>query len=345
MKAKFYLHPESIAFKDNVMSPEEYRQRWSTLICDIRMILRDKTEQNVLVSTEDFFNGMPIFNGQPVYQYICGPSFTNDESTWLYEVLDQTQTEEFSPQEIEKASFFNEQEEKALKECKALIVINEVEQKETALAERNREYITFDKYAIVYDRRSWLYVRRQILGNHPESAESFFNRCKAYFPNITFSEHCLNSLSERCDGMGDEYWRFIPHRVVYYLSCINDRFMDFMKAKYSNGGNQADKEPDGNLMNALEEFSGVYNFDRVASPQGNPKKKENYTFSFELPTIEGGKEHMSVISINCGPHLKIEYIDSQYCSKGKMDTNNVHPRIYLTVHNGQIMVGHIGRHL
>lgn len=185
----------------------------------------------------------------------------------------------------------------------------------------------FETYEVVYNRDSWITLRRQILGNHPGPIEDFIRNAAPYFDNILFSSNCIDSLSQ-----GD-YLNIIPRKIIYNLSVLNDRFRQLQKQKKIS------------VNEILAEFAGLYKLDIPGSLQRDPSTKQNRTFSFEYQ--KNCNSQLQQREYNCEPHLKIESPDDNYSGRQVV---NFHSRIYF--HFGEegfadnkILVGSIGPHL
>ena len=134
----------------------------------------------------------------------------------------------------------------------------------------------------------------------------------------------------------DEEYHYLetsPRKIIYYLSCLNDKFNEVYKR-------HLDKGSDANTI--LKDFSGTYGLDETGSLQQRPEKKPLLTFCFK-------SNDNSKCDVLCEPHLKISKEDSN-CKVQPIDYRNFHPRIYFSFSNpgverGRILVGSIGRHI
>ena len=186
-------------------------------------------------------------------------------------------------------------------------------------------YITFDKYQIVYGKESWHTMRRQIMGNHPGTPNEFINECRVHFPNIIFNDNCEVSVAN--------YLNLVPRKIVYYLSCMNDRLQAHMATSLTT---------DENVL--LADFCGKYGFDEAGTRQSTPQKKKAYQFKF----LKSGCEDKpcNYKTITCDPHMKIKFCDSN-C---KVVIKDFVARIYFhfgddEIAKGKLLVGSIGPHV
>lgn len=338
MKATFYLH------EDNFVCPPDldkhiYVNRIGKLMMDLSNIIEDKVEENVLAISDGIFK-VPVYADDMIYDLIDS-EFPIEQQKYLYQILYNNDfIRAFAVQDIEPKTYYSPDE----KECHSLIVLNseqegvgegtepEVDDGEEVGEESEEEslediievaasrkpYMTFDKYEIVYDHGSWLMVRRQILGNHPGQPERFIERSRHYFDKLEFGLDCVYTL--------EDHLNYVPRKIVYYLSCMNDKLYEFWKTHSNQDSPKI----------YCAEFAGKYNMDRAGSPQSGKKEKaEDYTFRFWDGSAN--KE----FSLKCGPHFKITHVDSNRIKDGEQ---KFHSRIYFTIHNNKVHVGSIGRH-
>lgn len=172
-------------------------------------------------------------------------------------------------------------------------------------------------FQIVYNKRGWLEFRRHYLGIYPKNPDFYVEECKKYFPKIFFHERVkteIGSILKDC-----------PKKIIYHLAALNDKFRD------------SQNQPNLNRSQVLEHFSTNANLDEKASLEGNAERKPDYTFLF-LNTKSKEEE-----KVCCEPHLKLCFSDT--------DTSySTERRIYFhegmsNIANGNILIGHIGKHL
>lgn len=308
MKANFYLHPSCIKY-DSTESEKSYVAKFSRLIQDLAEVISDESEDTEYIYSEELYSES-IFEDKDIYAFAT-EHLDRDSQTFLYQVLQQLgQSLSFTPEDIERISIYSKDEDS----CHALIVLNQPEQDSS-----RDNYIRFERYELIYNKHSWLTVRRQILGNHPGTPSEFMNCARKYFPNLIFSSHCENVI--------EPYLSVIPRKIVYYLSCINDRLIEFWKS-----------HPNKKSVNdVFADFAGQYGMDRAGSQQSSPEKSDKYTFEF---TIDDTSK-----SICCGPHFKITHIDANCRDSAVQKNEQFHARIYLNLDDHRVYVGSIGPHV
>ena len=308
MKAKFYLHPDCIKY-DSIESEEAYVDKFASLIKDLAEVIGDENGETEYIFSDELYSA-PIFEGKDIYAF-ASEYLDRDSMTFLYQVLQQLgQSLSFTPEYIERISIYSRDEES----CHALIVLNR-----PYTDASNDKYIQFERYELIYNKHSWLTVRRQILGNHPGAASEFMKRTQTYFPNIVFSSHCEEVI--------EPYLTVIPRKIVYYLSCINDRLVEFW-----------DNHPNKKSINDVyADFAGQYGMDRAGSQQSTPDKSEKYTFEFTVDNVPK--------KICCGPHFKITHVDANCNAPAIQKNEKFHARIYFNIDKKRVYVGAIGPHI
>lgn len=316
MDVKLYLLPENFRY-NGVDTEPVFVKKFRTFIRDLSEIVSQDKKRVTILIPQDFYS-IPIFSGKDVVS-IAMEYLDQDEQSLLYATLYNTSTmeEEYDAEVIKKQTLYSKDEEF----CVSTIVFNGTE------ADReDRKYIEFDQYEIVYTYNSWVYLKRQILGNHPGTSKTFMQECKTCFPDINFSCNCETVIGD--------YLNKIPRRIVYYLSCMNDKLIDF----YKNYSNQ-------NAMNdLLADFSGRYGMDKAGSLQMTAYKKANYTFDF-VNTSGDIKKKV------CDPHFKIQHYDSNCSCVPNADSEKCYGRIYFCLakeeenESLELFVGSIGPHI
>lgn len=334
MTANLFLHPDGFQYNGSDTRP--------VVEGKLRSVVSDMTKVVMCYFDENYFKvyvslaTTQIYTGITVTE-MAEQCLSNDEIGIFYTIMANTADEcGLSMEQLRERCRYREDEQ----EVNSLLVLNrpldDLSAEERATTEKEKklahksivtDYIEFDEYKIVYNSQTWMHLRRQIIGNHPGTAEEFIRECQKYFPQLFFHKNCVLSLVE--DNFN--YLELIPRRIIYYLSCLNDKFQDF-KNSQSTTGDQND---------LLENFSGAFGLDRCGSLQRAPKRKEDYTFNFRFK----GKDNQVV----CDHHLKIEREDRNKRNKN-VNHHNFHPRIYFNydnpeVANGKILVASIGKHL
>ncbi|WP_302459163.1 hypothetical protein [Mediterranea massiliensis] len=323
MIANLYLHVKS--FKHNGSDTEEMvTEKLRRLLADMRdVVYREEEENKFKVPTELY--ACCIYKGFTIIEF-ANKHLNGDEQCVMYSILANCADDyNIQYEELEKKCQYTKEE----KEVNSIVVLNQLPEKEDE-TKRKTQYMQFDKYEIVYNNQSWVTLRRQILGNHPETPDIFIKECRKYFKNLMFHENCIKSLAM------DNYLEIIPRKIVYYLSCLNDKFNEIRLLH---------AEQNRNANDILADFSGKYNLDEPGSLQMNPDKKTNLTFTFE-EVDEQGINHAH--QILCEPHLKISQEDNNYKGE-KVNYKSFHPRIYFCfehpMNSKQILIGSIGPHL
>lgn len=309
MKAKFYLHPDNLKY-DSVNPKDRYYSNLDSLIKDLAEIVGDITEENRIICHTSLYS-TEIADGMTIYDVIFREGVQEEEKAVLLGAISKlADVDEFDLVEVYSSTGY----ERSAQECHVPIVINRPCEKVDFT-----NYMQFDTYELVYDKCSWRTVRRQILGNHPENAESFMKRAKAYFPNLMFSDNC-----ERVVG---EYLETVPRKMVYYLSCMNDHLWNFW--------NKHPYKKSEKIYCA--DFAGQFGMDRTGSPESQPAKKGDYTFEF---VINGHTEMLC-----CDPHFKGTHVDENCNVPGIQPSDPYHSRIYFAINESGVYVGSIGPHI
>lgn len=314
MLANLYLHADALKY-NGADSEDEFFQKFSSLMCDLNDIRNEHSDENrIKVSTALYEGSCPLYNGQNIYEVT--QSLGKEEFGFICWLMGNTSDAvDLSLGDLQPLTVYQEDEE----ECNALIFLNKPVTPEPSFPVK---YMDFDQYEIVYGKDSWITLRRQILGNHPGTPSEFIDECRKYFPNIVFHSNCTNSI--------DGYLTLIPRKIVYYLSCMNDKFNAHLESANVRNENEL-----------LADFCGKYGFDEAGTRQSTPQKKKNYQFSFQS---EEKKEFSK--KITCDPHMKMSSCDSN-C---KHPPANFNGRIYFhygddEIAKGKILVGSIGPHL
>ncbi len=306
MRANFYLHADSLKMEPSG-DKAAYINNFQSFIKDVAFILDDTVEENKLIISISLYDDTR-FDGEDIYQF-AQRHLKRDGYALLCQILNRGELkDDFELSEIEPLTLFSKDE----RECHIIVKIFDSSNKVVDYT----KYIEFATYELVYDRNSWLTVRRQILGNHPENATEFMRRAKAYFPDLVFSECCEERISP--------FLTQIPRKIVYHLSCMNDHLAEFWE-----------KHPHPSSLNLVcADFSGKFGFDKAGSQQGNPDKEDYLSFVF------ANKEK----AIFCSAHFKITSCDSNSTDPAARDPN-YNARIYFSCKNHEVFVGSIGPHV
>lgn len=274
MKVNLYLHEDDFIY-NGVDEEEDLKRRFVHLMNDLSKIY----QTNVTLYFSKLLSSIFVYAEEDLFQF-AERALCEEEKGFFYALWDE-ETHPFSmdKEELESMTHYMSDE----KECNARVVLNQVETQE-----RDRtNYITFDVYKVIYNSQSWNTLQRQILGNHPGDAASFVVRCHEYFDKLKFGVKCRENMEGAV--------LVCPRKIVYYLSCINDCFLEFMEG-----------HPNKKSTNdVLADFAGQYGMDRAGSLQRKSKHKDKYTFDF----LEESKKCV------CDAHFKIQHADCGSCEK------------------------------
>lgn len=336
MIANLYLHPDTFRYNGSD-SRQQVEGKLKLLVNDMTDVVFEHKDENRF-KTPASLASTPLYENVCIYELADG-CLSKDEAGIFYPILANISEDydDLSIDQLRDMCRYNKDET----EVNSMLVLNqpedyltEEEKKAVIEAERmNRQtvvkdYITFDEYKVVYSKQTWTHLRRQILGNHPGEPSSFIYECRKYFSNLSIHDNCISSLVD--DDF--EYLKLVPRKIVYYLSCLNDKFEEVRLNHRELGTNP-------NVI--LADFSGQYGFDKEGSLQQRPEKKPFLTFDFK--NTSG-----CTCTVVCEPHLKIEHEDNN--CKFRINHDKFHPRIYFSYTNpevaeGKILVGSIGKHI
>ena len=310
MKANLYIHPDAI--KHNGLESEyDYIKRFKLLIDDLIEIKNSYFDDNVICVSDNLLT-CNLYGNDNIFDVASKLGY--EEKNFIYSVAYNTSNDSgLSLNQIRNLCKYKKDEQ----ECNSVIYLYN-----PLGAIQNTPYISFDEYVIVSGTDTWHTLRRQIIGNHPGSPDDFISECKIHFPDIVFHDNCILSI--------EGYLNTISRKIVYYLSCMNDRLLDFKKESGIK---------DVNTL--LEQFCSKYGFDEAGSLQRTANKKSSFTFDFLKC---GCKENDSnrFKSITCDPHMKINLCDD--------NTSPICARIYFhfgddEIAKGKLLVGSIGPHV
>jgi hypothetical protein len=314
MIANLYLHTDSFLYNGSDTF-EEFSSKFQKFVSDLSVMKVERGE-NIIYVTERFCV-VNIFEDKTIFDLAV--SLQTEEKNLLYSILGNTSQEcDLSLDQLKSKCKYQEDES----ECHSIIVFNAP----NTTTHSDQNYINFDEYEIVYNKSSWIYLRRQILGNHPQEANHFIEECKKYFPSLFFHDNNKEVVGK--------YLKYIPRKIIYYLSCLNDCFLNF-RHSYENREN---------TNNMLRDFAFRYNMDDEASLQGNPSKRVDLIYKFPR------KKDASLKEIHCEPHLKINKYDDNYKKKKTDDEDKFCARIYFhfgdpEIKENIILIGSIGPHI
>lgn len=317
MKANLYFHADSLKY-NGIDTEQEFNTKFVSLLSDLNEIRNQYGDENIIkVSTSLSDGTVPLYGQMNIYE--IAERLEYEEKNFLFALMFNTSdTFDLSLAETESLCAYNETET----ECNTVVYLNKpLPGKPTYPI----EYISFERYQILYGKESWHTLRRQIMGNHPGTPKDFMSECRIHFPNIVFHDNCETSIVGYLD--------FIPRKIVYYLSCMNDRLLGHMAITSIT---------DENAL--LADFCGKYGFDEAGSRQSTPKKKFQYQYRFLKAGFDDRLENYKTIT--CDPHMKMSSCDSN-CKNKQADFVG---RIYFhfgddEVAPGKILVGSIGPHI
>lgn len=255
----------------------------------------------------------PILDYPSIYEFIWN-EFSRDATTAVMGVLSKYGNGYFFDiDEIDKKSIYTPEES----ECHVLVVVNQ----SGSGSNSGLDYMSFDKYTLVYDKDSWTVLRRQMLGNHPDSSSNFEAGCRDLFSNIDFGKESFADI--------EDCWSLMPRQIVNNLACLNDQFVAFYE-NYPGGKD---------FKSVVADFCCAFNFSKIASPQGSKTAKEEYTFADSTGQFR-----------SCGHHFKINKVDSN-CRIDDGQHHQKHCRIHFNYlaspaeNQKKIFVGKILHHL
>lgn len=317
MKANLYLHADTLKY-NGTDSEEVFNDKFTSLLNDLNEIRNQYGDNNTIVVSSSLSDGtVTLFEDKSIYD--IAQTLDYEEKNFVYALMYNTSNvSDASLAEIEKKCVYDENET----ECNSVIYLNRPNPPKLSYP---IEYISFDRYEIVYGKDSWHTVRRQIMGNHPGTPHDFMEECKIHFPNIVFSSNCETSIVGYLD--------LVPRKIVYYLSCMNDKLLNHMRTTSTS---------DENTL--LADFCGLYGFDEAGTRQGTPKKKEFYQYRFLKQGCSDLPKNYK--RITCDPHMKMSSCDSN-CRKAPKGFAG---RIYFhfgdsEIAKDKILVGSIGPHV
>lgn len=337
MIVNLYLHPDT--FVHNGMDSEkDVCTKLVALVNDMASIVYEHNDENRF-KVPASFPSVQVYQGMTIID-LAEQCLDNDGKGVFYSMLTDTSDcyNSISLDVLREMCTYREEEEVVNSVLVFNVPIENLSEEEKADSEQeakmahqtvNKNYITFDKYEIVYSKQTWVHLRRQILGNHPGEPKTFVAECGKYFTNLCFHKNCESSLIDN----EFNYLETSPRKIVYYLSCLNDKFCELFEKHKTIGSN-------ANTL--LADFSGIYGLDEPGSLQQRPEKKSALTFRFK-------KIDNSPCDVVCEPHLKISQEDKN-CKVKNINYSKFHPRIYFyfpqnDVEDGKILVGSIGKHI
>lgn len=310
MLANLYIHADAIKYND-IDTESEFYSKFALLLRDLNEIRNQYGEENI-IKVSPCLSLVKLFKEKTLYEVIS--QLEPEERNFVFSVICNTSEECDLPlsQLLELCKYQVDETE-----CNTVIFLNK---KVSNPQQFPVDYITFDQYEIIYDKDSWHTLRRQIMGNHPGTPHEFIQAAIIHFPNIVFHPNCESSITGYLDK--------IPRKIVYYLSCMNDKLLEHKSLTGIS---------DENIL--LADFCGKYKFDEAGSRQSTPIKKKSYQFGFlKRGCVDEPKNYKT---ITCDPHMKISSCDNN---------NNFIARIYFhfgddDIAPNKLLVGSIGPHV
>lgn len=305
MIAHFYLINESLAYPATNPSQEEIEDAMKIFLLDYSFIKTYKNE-NITYFDESVFP-VVLFPNITVEDFLGYPEKTKG---WDKDLVRDFQMIWDKQDNFTTASAISNLFDYDENECFGLIGLHPVS---------SFEGNPISPIFVVCNKYNWLDFRRHFLGLYPKNGEYFIDECSKYFPNLYFHERNKETVKK----VLSDY----PKKIINYLSCLNDKFLDSLKAESSN------------LSKVLEHFSSSCALDSDATLQGSNKDSLNFDF-----VDKSGQ----TATICCEPHLKFHINDrGEELSRSQ---SNSHKRIYFHagfphIQNGKILIGHIGDHL
>ena len=184
MRANLFMLPESFVY-NGVDSLDTIKNKLCSLANDMRDIVHIQKEDNVFYYSYSVLC-CEIFPDITFLDAI-GRYLTKDQKDVFFSIItNEANIHQYSLNELEAKTIYSATE----KEVNTLIRFNA-----SKIAVNCNDYMQFDVYEIVYDKSSWLSLRRQILGNHPGDPSFFIDECVKWFPELCFHENCKKSLN------------------------------------------------------------------------------------------------------------------------------------------------------
>ena len=174
MIANLFLHPDS--FRHNkIDSKEKVAEKLIALVNDMATVVYDNRKENIFKVPSSLVT-VPIFNEMTIVE-MAEYCLENDRKGVFYSMIANTSEDynEISLDDLREKCKYREEE----KEVNSIVVLNvqntNMSEEELSVTHKTiiKDYITFDSYQIVYSKQTWIHLRRQILGNHPENPNFF----------------------------------------------------------------------------------------------------------------------------------------------------------------------------
>lgn len=299
MTTEFYLLERSFRYKEGI-SENEIEDKIINLSNDYSYIRKYKDADKIYVHDSIYSEIIfPSISVQDVlYDREKNKNFDKDVITALRIIIDRSENTDIPADEIVHL-LEEHSEEKVI----GIICLHRIDD--------------IAKQYLVYNQNNWIQFHRYFLGIYPKDSEYFYNESLKYFQELFLHKRNIDTISDILQDFSE--------RIVFHLSCLNDKFNTYKKNPY-------------NRNQTLKEFSIACKLDEEASSEGNITRKNDFTFTFKN---DNGMEE----NVCCEPHMKLcrsnhypgdkeYYFNRIYFYEGKRN-----------IENGKILVGHIGKHL
>lgn len=273
MKVNLFLHKDTFCY-NGIDSKETLLLKLQNLTVDLAKIKSHCGDNEVHIMVSSSLSLTKVYKDETVFQVLEGLS--REARGMFYSILYNTSSLcDYGLSDVEALCNYAKDEEA----CNSLVYLNAPEIADDATF-RSKPYMQFDKYEIIYNYQNWQTLERQILGNHPLSAEHFYNECVRLFTNLYFHEKCKDTLSDVFDK--------VPRNIMLHLSCMNDKLRQFVETSDMTQANDL-----------IMSFAGKYNLCE-GSLNRNVRYKTQLTMLFPKTGKEQGEKEMY-----CDPHFKL----------------------------------------
>jgi len=299
--AEFYIIPESFSENPKTTVPQ-IEAKIQNFTQDFIHIGKHSAENKIFVN-ENIYNVIFV-SKKSISDLLNDPTaykgiIDRDTQVALRTIFEKSKTTKITIKEVKKDLIPKHNRDF----CYGLIGFNKVE----GIADENQ---------IIYNINGWYDFRRYYLSVYPKNSEYFIDECNKYFPNLLLHKRNKSTVGSI---LGD-----CPKKIILHLSKLNDNFIRF---RDDSTLNRTEK---------LKQFSIDSTLDEIATLEGNPARKSDFTFDFK---DDNGND----IEVCCEPHIKLCYNDMD-----KSYSNN--RRIYFhegldSIKKKKILIGHIGKHL
>ncbi len=305
MTAEFYLLDRSFRYTED-LTPEELENKIYSLFLDYEYI----RQYDEFVYKNESIYDEEIYPDVKLWEFLYDDNksalFDKDYRKYLGIIIDRS-----SPTELEIEDVVGLLDTHDESNIYGLICLHRI-------ADVDEKYL-------VYDRNDWFDFHRHFLGLYPVSESRFYSESTKYFNELFFHPEVENSLHQLEGGLAG-----FSKTIVRCLSKLND----ILPECWPDRGGKL------NLPDILRTFSSKTGIETTL--EGNIDRKEDLTFEFD--TLINGQSGTTE-RIRCEPHMKISRSDNY-----PGDSKHYFNRIYFHpgkdhVHDGRILICHIGKHL